>query len=167
MTRTTLLVAALAGAATLGIAFAPPESQASLARLGILALGILAAWRVLGRSSAVTAPSPEQFEAELAQPPTPSFEIAGLRAVETDLRMATSNAFGREVRLKPILRELAAWRLARNHGVDLDRAPDAAQRILGEPLWELVRPAEAFPEFRAPGVPLADMRAAIDRLERI
>ena len=166
MSRTTLVVAALAGAAALGIAFAPPESQASLARLGILALGAVAAWRALGRSSSVTAPSPEQFERELAQPRAPSFEIAGLRAVETDLRMSIANAFGRELRLKPILRELAGWRLARNHGVDLDRAPEAAQRILGEPLWQLVRPAEAFPDFRAPGVPLSDIQAAIDRLER-
>ncbi|HUG30589.1 MAG TPA: hypothetical protein VMQ65_08785 [Candidatus Limnocylindria bacterium] len=167
MSRTALVVAALAGAAAIGIAFAPPESQASLARLGILALGIVAAWRVLGRSSAVTAPSPELFEAELARPAAQSFEIAGLRAVETDLRMATSNAYGRELRLKPILRELAGWRLARNHGIDLDRAPEAARRILGEPLWELVRPADALPDFRAPGVPLADVQAGIDRLERI
>lgn len=167
MTRASLVLAALAGAAAIGIAFAPPESQASLARLGILALGIVAAWRVLGRSSAVTAPSPEQFEAELAQPAAPAFEIAGLRAVETDLRMSTANAYGRELRLKPILRELAGWRLARDHGVDLDRAPEASREILGEPLWELVRPAEVFPDFRAAGVPLADVQAAIDRLERI
>jgi hypothetical protein len=160
-------VAALAGAAALGTAFAPPESQAFLARLGILALGIVAAWRVLGRSSAVTAPTPEQFDLELAQPTPRSFEIAGLRGVETDLRMATANAYGRDLRLKPILRELAGWRLARNHGVDIGRAPDAARQILGEPLWELVRPAEAFPDFRAPGVPLADVNSAIDRLERI
>ena len=167
MSRTAILLAALAGAATLGIAFAPPESQASLARLGILALGVVAAWRVLGRTSAVTAPSPERFELELAQPLSPSFEIAGLRAVETDLRMAIANAYGRELRLKPILRELAGWRLARNHGVDITRAPEAAQRILGEPLWGLIRPADEFPDFRAPGVPLDDVQAAIDRLERI
>ena len=160
-------MAALAGAAALGIVFAPPEQQATLARLGILALGIVAAWWVLGRSSAVTAPSPEQFEVGLAQPTAAPFEIAGLRTVETELRMAIANAYGRELRLKPILRELAGWRLARNHGVDLDRAPEAAQRILGEPLWELVRPADAFPDFRAAGVPLADVQAAIDRLERI
>lgn len=167
MSRTALVVAALAGAAALGIALAPPESQASLARIGILVVGIVAAWRVLGRSSAVTAPSPEQFEVELARPAAPSFEIPGLRAIETDLRMAIANAYGRELRLKPIVRELAAWRLARNHGVDLAGSPEAAQRILGEPLWELVRPAEAFPDFRAAGVPLADVQAGIDRLERI
>ena len=160
-------MAALAGAAALGIAFAPPEQQATLARVGILALGIVAAWWALGRSSAVTAPTPEQFEVELAQPARPSFEILGLRAVETDLRMAIANAYGRELRLKPILRELAGWRLARNHGVDIDRSPEAAQRILGEPLWALVRPAESFPDFRAAGVALADVQAAIDRLERI
>ena len=165
--RTPLLLAALVGIAALAIAFAPPDAQASAARLAILGLGVVAAWRVLGRSAAVTASSPERFEVELLEPPAAPAEVAGLRAVETDLRMSIANAFGLEFRLKPLLRELARWRLERNHGVDMDAAPEAARRILGEPLWHLTRAAEEFPEFRAPGVPLAEVRAGIDRLEGI
>jgi hypothetical protein len=49
----------------------------------------------------------------------------------------------------------------------MELAPDAARRILGEELWRLTLAAEERPDFRAPGTALADVRAAIDRLERI
>ena len=79
--------------------------------------------------------------------------------------MSTANAFGLEFRLKPVLRDLARWRLQREHGIDLDRQPEAARRVLGESLWPLVQAAAAFPEFRDPGIPLADVQAGIERLE--
>jgi hypothetical protein len=162
-----LILGALAVVAFLVIAGLPPDSQSFASRLAILVFGLLAGWRILGRAAAVTASSPERFEDALRRPSTAGFEIAGLRAIETDVRMATANAFGVELRLKPVLRELARWRLQRDHGVDLDRQPDIARGVLGEPLWRLVAPREAFPEFRAPGVALADIQAGIDRLERL
>lgn len=165
--RGPLLLAGIAVVAALAIASAPAESQGPAMRVAIVAAGVLAAWRVLGRSAAVTASSPERFETALLEPVVAPTEISGLRSVETDLRMSSANAFGLEFRLKPLLRDLARWRLARNHAVDLDAAPDAARRILGEPLWRLTLAAEERPDFRAPGSALADVRAAIDRLERI
>jgi hypothetical protein len=154
-------------AALIAVAAAPPESRAFVSRLAILVVGLAAAWRVLGRAAAITSSSPERFEDALRMPTTTLFEIPGLRAVETDVRMATANAFGVELRLKPVLRELARWRLQRDYGVDLDRQPDAARGVLGESLWPLVAPADAFPDFRAAGASLADVDAAVDRLERL
>lgn len=165
--RTPILFAALVVVAALAIVLAPGDAQPFAARVAILALGIVAAWKVLGRSAAVTASSPEQFERDLRQPLVPATEIAGLRSIETDLRMSTASAFGLEFRLKPMLRDLATWRLARNHGVDLAAAPEAARHILGEPLWDLIRPADTFPEFRSAGAPIEDVQAGLDRLERI
>jgi hypothetical protein len=165
--RTPLALAALAGIAAAVIAFAPADDQASATRLVILVLGIVAAWWALGRSAAVTASSPERFEVELRQAPSPPFVIAGLRSVETALQMSVASAFGLEFWLKPLLRELATWRLARNHGVDLAVAPEAARGILGDELWQLIRAAENRPAFRAPGPTLAQVRAALDRLERL
>jgi hypothetical protein len=162
-----LVVVALAGAALLVVAFAPPEAQASAARLAIVAAGAVAAWRVLGRSAAVTASSPERFELDLRKPIAAPVEIAGLRSIETDLRMAEASAFGLEFRLKPLLRELATWRLARNHGVDLAAAPEAARGILGDRLFELTRAVEELPEYRDPGIPLAEVHAGVERLEEI
>jgi hypothetical protein len=158
---------ALAAAAALAIAVSTPSARASTARLVVIAGGVVAAWWLLGRSAAVTASTPEQFEAGLARAREAPSEISSLRAVETDLRMSAASAFGLEFRLKPHLRELASWRLLRNHGVDMDRSPDAARRIVGDHLWELMRPADEPPEFRKPGAGLADVQAGIDRLERI
>jgi hypothetical protein len=165
--RTPFVLVALAGAAALAISSVPPDSRAFTIRLVILAAGVVAAWRVLGRFAAVTASSPERFEAGLARPRMAPTEVSSLRSVETDLRMSAASAFGLEFRLKPLLRELARWRLLRNHGTDMDLAPEAARRILGDPLWQLMRPAEEFPEFRSPGAGLAEVRAGLDRLERI
>ena len=165
--RTSTLLAVVAVIAALAIVIAPGDAQPLVARIVILVLGVVAAWKVLGRSAAVTASTPERFELELRQPLVPATEITGLRTVETDLRMSTASAFGLEFRLKPMLRDLASWRLSRNHGIDLAAAPDAARQVLGEPLWDLIRPAEAFPEFREAGAPLEDVQAGLDRLERI
>jgi hypothetical protein len=162
-----LVVVALAGAALLVVAFAPPDAQATAARLAIVALGAAAAWRVLGRSAAVTASSPERFALELREPAAAPVEIAGLRSIETDLRMSEASAFGLEFRLKPLIRELATWRLARNHGVDIAAAPNAARGILGDRLFELTRAAEVLPEYRDPGIPLAELQAGVERLEEI
>jgi hypothetical protein len=162
-----LAVGAVTGIAILAVIAAPSESRAFATRLAILAVGIVAGWRVLGRATAVTASSPERFEDGLRQPRAAPFEIAGLRSVDTDVRMATANAFGVEYRLKPVLRELARWRLERNHGINLDREPDAARGVLGEPLWQLTQPVDVFSDFRAPGITLAAVQAAVDRLEQI
>lgn len=153
--------------ALLAIELAPPESRAFVTRLAILSIGLVAARRVLRQAAAVTVSSPEHFDDALRQPPVKPFEIPGLWAVETDVRMATTNAFGVELRLKPVLRELARWRLLHNHGINLDREPDRARQVLGEPLWRMVASSDAFPEFRAPGISLAEVQAGIDKLERI
>jgi hypothetical protein len=165
--RSTLVVAALGAAVVLAIAVAPPDARESTARVVLIAAGVLGAWLVLGRSAAVTASTPERFEAGLSRQPDATAEISSLRAVETDLRMSAASAFGLEYRLKPHLRELAAWRLLRNHGVDMDRSPEAARRLVGDELWQLMRPSDEPPEFREPGAGLAEVRAGIDRLERI
>lgn len=43
----------------------------------------------------------------------------------------------------PVLRGIAVDRLHRRHGVDLDKAPQAARQLLGEDLWQLLTAREA------------------------
>jgi hypothetical protein len=162
-----LVIGAIAVILLVGVAALPSDARSAGSRLAILVIGVLVGSRVLRRAAALTVSSPERFEDAFRAQPTTAFEIAGLRAVETDVRMSTANAFGVEMRLKPVLRDLARWRLQREHGVDLDRQPEVARGVLGEPLWRLVAPADAFPEFRAPGIPLAEVDAGVDRLERL
>jgi hypothetical protein len=78
---------------------------------------------------------------------------------------ATTGAGDLHLRLRPILREIAADGL-RHRGVDLDADPEAAQALLAPQTWELVRadrprPADAF----APGLRPAQLDAVLDNLE--
>jgi len=165
--RAWLVLGSLTVLALLAIALVPDDARAFMTRLGILVIGVAGAWLALGRAAVMTASSPEHFEDALRRPVPARYEIPGLRAVETDVRMSTANAFGVERRLKPVLRELAAWRLQRNHGIDVDRDPQRAEAILGDRLWALVKPSAVFPEYRDPGMPLADVQASVDRLEQV
>ena len=70
---------------------------------------------------------------------------------------ATSHAGDLHLRLRPILREIAADGL-RRRGVELDAQPQAAQQLLAPDTWELVRPDrprpdDAFARGLAPAAP--------------
>jgi hypothetical protein len=70
--------------------------------------------------------------------------------------------------LRPLLVEITARRLAAR-GQSLERMSDAAGReLLGDRLWDIVRPGRPFPEDRhAPGVAPQDLRAMLELLERL
>jgi hypothetical protein len=102
------------------------------------------------------------------RPSAPRRTLPGDLGAITDLvsgRRATAVDVYRQVR--PLLREIAAARLARR-GIGLDRDPEPARDLLGEDLWELVRIDRPVPESRdAPGISLSELSALTDRLEAI
>jgi hypothetical protein len=80
---------------------------------------------------------------------------------------ATTHAGDLHLRLRPILREIAADGLHR-HGVDLDADPAAARALLAPGTWELVRPDRPQPgDAFAPGLPAAQLDAVLDDLEAL
>jgi len=70
--------------------------------------------------------------------------------------------------LRPLLAEIASRRLAAR-GQTLERMTDtAARELLGDRLWDLVRPDRPFPEDRhGPGVAPQELRAMLGVLERL
>ena len=91
--------------------------------------------------------------------------IESLVSLERRVALATAAAVHVHFRLRPILREIAAARLAAR-GIDLDRDAAAARAIVGERLWELVRADRDRPEDPfAPGIPLAEIDDYVARLE--
>lgn len=166
--RATLAAVAVLAIAAVGvIQVLPPDTRLGATRIGVFVVGITIATLYLRRSGSVTASTPERFEVELRQPKETLPSVAGLRAVEMTVRLSTANATDFDVRLRPLLRDLARWRLLANRGVDMDRAPDVARRVMGEPLNSLIdEPDEPVP-FRSPGVPLVRIDAALDQLEQI
>ena len=165
--RSLVAVAVVVALAALAIALAPAHLRPSIGRLAILAIGMLPAWWLVRRFVSATRSTPERFEAELRPPVAIAADIPGLRAVNHTLRMALGSSFGVEFMLRPLLRELAAWRLLRNRGIDLAVAPEQARLLVREPLWSLIQAGEPARDYSAPGIPLADLRTSLDQLERI
>jgi hypothetical protein len=99
----------------------------------------------------------ERERVEVRRPPE-------IERLERELTLATGSAFDLHARLRPVLREIAATRLA----VRGRRLDDDGEEILGDELWELVRPDRTPPTDRhAPGMPPDALRRAVERLEAL
>ena len=129
---------------------------------GVLLLALVRTTREEGPST-----EPSDFDRALAESrrhPSDSGELTLVR----DVRQSTISAFHLHVRLRPILREIAAHRLWMRFGVDLDREQERARELIGANAWELVRPGRLPPSDRlAPGPASADLRVVVDELERL
>jgi hypothetical protein len=90
-----------------------------------------------------------------------------LRQIADDLRESEQSEFGVHRSLRPLLVPIAAARLGRR-GVDMTLAPGRAQELLGDVLWEIVRPDRASAAYRVGrGLGGDELRAAIERLEQL
>jgi hypothetical protein len=108
------------------------------------------------------------FESALRRPREEALRPPELVRIERELILGMESAGYLHTRLRPILREAAAARLAAKHHVDLERRPETARALLGDDAWELLRPDRPEPADRnAPGLAQAKLRAVIDVLERL
>jgi hypothetical protein len=114
---------------------------------------------------------PEQaprFDDALRERKPPASQPAELVRMERELLLGSADADHAHRRLLPLLRAAAAARLAARHGLDLERRPEAARELLGESVWELLRPDRPAPENRhGPGVPPDRIAAVIERVESL
>jgi hypothetical protein len=90
-----------------------------------------------------------------------------LDRIDRLLVLGAANAFDAHHRVRPLLRELAVERLHAHHGVELDRDPERARELLGEDLWNVVRPDLELGHRNAPGLPLARTARLVERLEAL
>jgi hypothetical protein len=92
---------------------------------------------------------------------------ATLERIERVVNAGRQTAGDVHVRVRPLLREIAAP-LLRRQGVRLDSEPQRARALLGEELWEIVRRDRPRPrERRDPGLALTDLEELLQRLERL
>ena len=117
---------------------------------------------LLGVTNALPRAEPMPVE----QPPR-SQRVGQLESVARALDLAEVSSFDLHNVLRPIVREVAAARLAR-HGVSLDRQPERARVLLGAQAWELVRPEREAPAGRGRGGCSRDeLREIVGALEAI
>jgi hypothetical protein len=138
---------------------------------------------VLGQGSTVAFASALALAAALAaaaalqlrparkqQPPPPAPDDTmplRLRQIADDLRASEHSELGIDRSLRPLLVPIVAARLGRR-GVDMALAPRRAQALLGDVLWEIVRPDRPSAAYRVgQGLAGDDLRTAIERLEQL
>jgi hypothetical protein len=91
-----------------------------------------------------------------------------LLRMDRELVLGSADADHAHRRLLPLLRATAAARIGARHGFELERRPEAARALLGDDVWELLRPDRPEPQDRHdPGVPRALIAAVIERVESL
>jgi len=158
----TYAIALVLAAAGLGIAvLVSPGALTVEIYLFVLAAVVLVVV-LLGVTNALPRAEPMPVE----QPPR-SQRVGQLESVARALDLAEVSSFDLHNVLRPIVREVAAARLAR-HGVSLDRQPERASVLLGAKAWELVRPDREAPAGRGRGGCSKDeLREIVGALEAI
>jgi hypothetical protein len=131
------------------------------------ALTVVAVLVVAGAVRALTETLPPLRRAAVA-PASSTGEASGDRErLDRVVSAATSHAGDLHLRLRPILREIAADGL-RRRGIELDAQPQAAQALLAPETWELVRPDRPRPDDAfARGLAPARLNAVLDDLEAL
>ena len=85
-----------------------------------------------------------------------------------ELELSTYNAFHFHVRLRLLLRDVAAHRLRARYGVELDAEPARARELVASAAWDVVRPGREPPKDRmGAGPTLDELRLVVDELEAI
>jgi hypothetical protein len=168
--RRALAAGAVGLAATIGLgvalAFSPGTWRLAL-DVYVLFLGALLLAGMVRLTGSRGALETSELELALRGRPAKDERIGELARLEREVSMSRQTAFDAHYRLRPILREIARYRLARR-GVDLDAPGGSAERLLGPEAWALVRPDLPRPlDHMAPGVPLEVVERTIAALERV
>ena len=163
-----LALAVLAAVPALAVSSVEPGMRSVVAAVYLLVVGALALLALTRATRAAHASEPSPFEHALERDERRRERVPELARLEREVLLGTSTAFDFHYRLRPVLREIAARRLASARGIDLDGEPARAREALGDETWQLVRPDLEPPVDRlGPGLPLAEVRRVVDALARI
>jgi hypothetical protein len=154
-------LAAVATAGLLAAATVVPERRLGLLDVDLLVVG------GLGLVAAVRAALPPAPITTRRRPADAPGRPAELERLERQVLFAGTSGLDAH-RLRVILREVAAQRLATNHAVDLVADPAAAELLLGPELWAAVGPQPSWPADRdGPRLDPAELGRLLDTLERM
>jgi hypothetical protein len=127
--------------------------------VAVAALGVVAGATAARHAADVTRPLIPARRSQQGRRP------ADLERLERELvLMRVSGMHARQVRVR--LRQVAAARLSARHGVDLQADPARAAALLGHVAWTLIDVGHPSAARDNPPVDLAQLRAAIEALER-
>jgi hypothetical protein len=126
--------------------------------LGAVLLLVLARMTSVLRERKPIQPKKEQSD---TRPPE-------LVRIERELVLATGSGFDRQMRVGPLMRDIARHKLWTRRGVDLEEQPERAHELLGDEIWGLLRAGRPDPNSRyASGAEVAELRQILERIEKV
>jgi hypothetical protein len=133
-----------------------------------LFLLLVAAGAIIALVQALSGVAPRAPTRRVTRPRRVSQRLPELDRTERAVLLSASTAFDLHYRLRPVLREVAAQKLASRRGLSLDVDTEASRAVVGETTWELVRPDREPPEQRFDrGIAATQLREVVAVLERI
>ena len=94
--------------------------------------------------------------------------VPELVRIEREIVLATGSGFDRQLRLGPLVRDIARYKLWTRRGVDLDEQPERARELLGPDVWMVLRAGRPEPNARyQPGADIAELRQIVERIEKV
>ena len=149
------------------VLWAPGRVELAIRIYGLLvaAGALVLALAVLRRAYPRARPLRRRPAARRAEPRARPETLARL---EQEVVLGVAGSFDLHHRLRPRLRPIATDLLTSRRGVSPDRDPERAHALLGDAAWELVQPDRPAPEDRqARGIPISELRAVVEALERV
>lgn len=130
----------LATIALFGVAVWAPNNLNAATLVYLLLVAVIAIWFPIRLLILVhPAASDRAFVQELRRQERRAVRPEAVQALVRQLTFAGSSADDLHYRLRPMLREIAARRLATHRNIALDGQPDRAAAILGPLAWSLLR----------------------------
>jgi hypothetical protein len=91
-----------------------------------------------------------------------------LARIEREVVLSTGSEFDQQLRVKPLLSDVAAHRLWTRRGIEMDESPERAREVLGDEVWELVKPGPPEPNRRySSGLDIAGLRRIVEKIEGV
>jgi hypothetical protein len=98
----------------------------------------------------------------------PSTRLPELVRIEREVVLATGSGFDRQMRVGPLMRDIARHRLWTRRGIDLDEQPERSRELLGDDVWGLLRSGRPEPNLRyTPGADVSELRQILERIEKV
>ena len=139
-------------------------------KLWLVALATITAWALTTGTVAAWPPVAERrraLDVRSWRRPSLRQRIRDLEELEHAVEFSVTTAFDFHFRLRPHLVQIAAHRLALR-GIDPERQSEPARALLGDEVWQLLRPDRPAPETRnSPGVPLRTLQRVVERLDAV
>jgi hypothetical protein len=156
----------LATVLTAAALVAAPDRRDLILDLYVLSLGGIAVIRLVGLTRRRLLPGERsEFDDALHRRVERPVRIGERDKLAREVQLGMQTAFDLHYRLRPTLVEIAENRLA-GRGVRLESA--RARRLVGEDVWEVLRPDRPPPQNRnAPGIGRAQLDELVGALERI